>query len=39
LHRFQDRGSPGAQSALSAIEAQLMNMFQQDFLSLIGTFQ
>ena len=32
-------GSPGAGSTLSAVEAQLMNMFQQDFLSLIGTFQ
>ncbi|XP_067932216.1 EF-hand calcium-binding domain-containing protein 6-like [Watersipora subatra] len=40
-HRYNKSvrsGSPGAQSALSAIEAQLMNMFQKDFLSLIGTF-
>lgn len=40
-HRFNSPGreSPGAQSTLSAIEAQLMNMFQRDFLALLGTFK
>ncbi|KAL3877258.1 hypothetical protein ACJMK2_034991 [Sinanodonta woodiana] len=31
--------SEGGLSTLSAIESQLMNMFQRDFLSLLGTFK
>jgi len=38
-NRFNDgRMSPGG-SNLSSIEAQLMNMFQRDFLALLGTFK
>lgn len=39
-HRYnQSRaGSPGAKSTISALETQLMNMFQSDFLALLGTF-
>ncbi|KAK3091339.1 hypothetical protein FSP39_019098 [Pinctada imbricata] len=39
-HRANDRPeSPGAQSTISGIEVQLMNMFQRDFLALLGTFK
>ena len=34
-HRYNRAESPGAQSTLSAIEGQLMNMFQRDFLGII----
>lgn len=29
----------GQQSTLTGLESQLMNMFQRDFLALLGTFQ
>ncbi|XP_052785640.1 EF-hand calcium-binding domain-containing protein 6-like isoform X2 [Mya arenaria] len=40
-HRFNADGrqSPKSENNLSAIEAQLMNMFQRDFLALLGTFK
>lgn len=39
-HRFNDgRQSPESTANLSSIEAQLMNMFQRDFLALLGTFK
>jgi len=31
--------SPGGVSTLSGIEVQLMNMFQRDFLALLGIFK
>ena len=31
--------SPGNVSTMSGIEVQLMNMFQRDFLSLLGTLK
>ncbi|XP_064633647.1 EF-hand calcium-binding domain-containing protein 6-like isoform X2 [Lineus longissimus] len=39
-HRYNTSrsGSPGAKSSTSIIEAQMMNMFQRDFLSLLGIF-
>ncbi len=39
LFRYNRPDSAGGDSGLSSIEAQLMNMFQRDFLSLLGTFQ
>ncbi len=33
------RGSPSVQSTLSAVETQLTNMFQRDFLALLGMFK
>lgn len=39
-HRVGDRPvSPGNVSTMSGIEVQLMNMFQRDFLSLLGTLK
>ncbi|ESO99600.1 hypothetical protein LOTGIDRAFT_238765 [Lottia gigantea] len=38
-HRFNKPGSPSNNSTLSAIESQLMNMFQRDFLALLATFK
>ncbi|KAK0049048.1 EF-hand calcium-binding domain-containing protein 6 [Biomphalaria pfeifferi] len=39
-HRFNNRpSSPAANSTVSAIETQLTNMFQRDFLALLGTFR
>ncbi|XP_064594452.1 EF-hand calcium-binding domain-containing protein 6-like isoform X2 [Liolophura sinensis] len=40
-HRFNTDipTSAGGNSSLSAIESQLMNMFQRDFLALLGFFQ
>ncbi|XP_052263112.1 EF-hand calcium-binding domain-containing protein 6-like isoform X2 [Dreissena polymorpha] len=39
-HRFNDgRESPTSGGNLSTLEAQLMNMFQRDFLALLGTFK
>ncbi|XP_056017223.1 EF-hand calcium-binding domain-containing protein 6-like isoform X8 [Ostrea edulis] len=39
-HRVNDRPtSPGQVSTMSGIEVQLMNMFQRDFLALLGTFK
>ncbi|OWF42398.1 EF-hand calcium-binding domain-containing protein 6-like isoform X2 [Mizuhopecten yessoensis] len=39
-HRVNKRpDSPGGGSTMSSIEVQLMNMFQRDFLSLLGTFK
>ncbi|XP_071132204.1 EF-hand calcium-binding domain-containing protein 6-like isoform X4 [Mytilus edulis] len=39
-HRVGDRpASPGNVSTISGIEVQLMNMFQRDFLSLLGTLK
>lgn len=39
-HRVGDRpASPGNVSTMSGIEVQLMNMFQRDFLSLLGTLK
>ena len=40
FYRANDRpDSPGNHSTLSGIEVQLMNMFQRDFLALLGTFK
>lgn len=39
-HRVNDRpASPSQVSTMSGIEVQLMNMFQRDFLALLGTFK
>lgn len=39
-HRMNDRpASPSQVSTMSGIEVQLMNMFQRDFLALLGTFK
>ncbi|XP_061196185.1 EF-hand calcium-binding domain-containing protein 6-like isoform X1 [Saccostrea echinata] len=39
-HRVNDRpASPSQVSSISGIEVQLMNMFQRDFLALLGTFK
>lgn len=38
-HRFNEEQKSEDGSNLSAIEAQLMNMFQRDFLALLGTFK
>lgn len=39
-HRYNNRpGSPEANSTISAVEAQLTNMFQRDFLALLGMFK
>ncbi|KAH9502531.1 hypothetical protein Btru_068907 [Bulinus truncatus] len=39
-HRFNNRpSSPSANSTVSAIETQLTNMFQRDFLALLGIFR
>jgi len=40
-HRYNNdgRGSPSVQSTLSAVETQLTNMFQRDFLALLGMFK
>lgn len=38
-HRFNNDVKSENGSNLSAIEAQLMNMFQRDFLALLGTFK
>lgn len=39
-HRVNKRpDSPGGGSTMSSIEVQLMNMFQRDFLALLGTFK
>ncbi|XP_074648527.1 EF-hand calcium-binding domain-containing protein 6-like [Tubulanus polymorphus] len=38
-HRYNERGrSATNKSTVSAIETQLMNLFQRDFLKLLGTF-
>lgn len=37
-HRFNRPGSPSGKSTLSAVETELVNMFQKEFLSLLGTF-
>ncbi|XP_023931994.1 EF-hand calcium-binding domain-containing protein 6 [Lingula anatina] len=39
-HRYNKSraGSAGGKSTVSALEAQIMNMFQTDFLALLGTF-
>lgn len=37
-NRSEGAASPGAKSTLSALEANIINLFQHDFLSLIGTF-
>lgn len=40
VNRVGDRpASPGNVSTMSGIEVQLMNMFQRDFLSLLGTLK
>ncbi|XP_052685325.1 EF-hand calcium-binding domain-containing protein 6-like isoform X2 [Crassostrea angulata] len=39
-HRVNDRpASPSQVSTMSGIEVQVMNMFQRDFLALLGTFK
>ncbi|KAK7111211.1 EF-hand calcium-binding domain-containing protein 6-like isoform X2 [Littorina saxatilis] len=39
-HRFNNRpDSPGGDSTVSAVETQLVNMFQRDFLALLGMFK
>ncbi|XP_076452836.1 EF-hand calcium-binding domain-containing protein 6-like isoform X2 [Babylonia areolata] len=39
-HRFNNRpGTEGGDSTLSAMESQLVNMFQRDFLALLGMFK
>ncbi|XP_048248284.1 EF-hand calcium-binding domain-containing protein 6-like isoform X1 [Haliotis rufescens] len=38
-HKYNHPGSVDGVSTVSAIEAQLMNMFQRDFLALLGTFK
>ncbi|XP_050394782.1 EF-hand calcium-binding domain-containing protein 6 [Patella vulgata] len=38
-HRYNRSDSPAGNSTLSAIEGQLMNMFQRDFLALLATFK
>ncbi|KAK3772027.1 hypothetical protein RRG08_008265 [Elysia crispata] len=39
-HRYNNRpGSPEANSTISAVESQLTNMFQRDFLALLGMFK
>ena len=38
--RYNNRpGSPEANSTISAVESQLTNMFQRDFLALLGMFK
>ena len=38
--RFNNRpDTSGGESTLSAVEAQLVNMFQRDFLALLGMFK
>nr|KAG5714709.1 hypothetical protein BaRGS_000197 [Batillaria attramentaria] len=39
-HRFNNRPDSGSgQSTMSAVEGQLINMFQRDFLALLGMFK
>ncbi|XP_076459815.1 EF-hand calcium-binding domain-containing protein 6-like isoform X2 [Babylonia areolata] len=39
-HRFNNRpSSSGGESTMSALESQLINMFQRDFLALLGMFK
>ena len=38
-HRYNRGDEWDNMSTMSALEAQLLNMFQRDFLSLLGTFQ
>lgn len=39
-YRVNDRpASPSQVSTMSGIEVQVMNMFQRDFLALLGTFK
>lgn len=39
-YRVNDRPASHSQvSTMSGIEVQLMNMFQRDFLALLGTFK
>lgn len=38
-HRYNRGDEWDNMSTLSALEAQLINLFQRDFLSLLGTFQ
>ncbi|CAH1794326.1 unnamed protein product [Owenia fusiformis] len=37
-HKYNRSQTPGARSSLSAIESNLMNLFQREFLQLLGTF-
>ena len=38
-HGYNRADSPSAQSRMTGLETQLMNMFQKDFLAMLGTFQ
>ena len=41
-HRYNNNnraGSPSVNSTISAVETQLTNMFQRDFLALLGMFK
>ena len=38
-HGYNRVESPGAQSNMTGLETPLMNMFQKDFLAMLGTFQ
>ena len=37
--RYNRADSPTAKSTMSSLEAQIISMFQRDFLALLGTFQ